>query len=262
MNIINNLKLASLLLVITARTYALELKASTYLEYVNYQEFDLDGSSLNHETGFIPGIQLQASYKHHTLWSSYAYGNVHYDGQIQSGAPYNTSTNYILSSAGYEYEHALDQYNNINLLAGFSTRTWQRHILSNKGIPDGNAEYKWQQLHAGIRYQPGSIFNFPLQASLSVIKTRNGAVDVNLSNLGYGSPQLELGDEYGVQAGVKYYRRVSRKIRVNVSVDSVRWKFGRSQLKTLSNGINSITIAEPRSISWHTRLGVELEYRL
>jgi len=255
--------LTSAILLLTAyQAHAIELKAGTFLQYVDYQEFDTNGSSLDRETGFLPGIKLQATYRHHTLWSSYAYGNVHYDGQLQSGVPHSTDTNYILSSGGYEYAHEIDQHPDVILLAGFGAYSWQRHILPDNGVPGLNEVYLWQQLHAGLRYKPESIFGLPLEASFSVIRTLNGTVDVNLESLGYGSPRLDLGDEYGFQAGIKYHRDISRQAGFNVSVESSRWEFGRSQTKSYSSGINNITIAEPRSVSWHTRIGIEFEYKL
>lgn len=261
MKTVINLILAALLLA-ASRVQAIELNAGTYLQYVDYQEFDTNGKSLDRETGFIPGIKLQATYQHHTLWTTYAYGNIDYDGQLQSGIPHTADTNYILSSGGYEYAHEMVRYPNTQLLAGFSTYRWQRHILPGNGVPGLNEVYLWQQIHAGLRYKPGSIFNLPLEASFSVIRTLNGTVDVNLESLGYGSPRLDLGDEYGFQAGIKYHRDISRQTGFNVSVESSRWEFGRSQTKSYSSGINNITIAEPRSVSWHTRIGIEFEYKL
>jgi hypothetical protein len=252
----------ALLLLATARAYSLELGVGTYLQYIDYQEFNPDGSSPDRETGFLPGIKLQASYKRHTLWASYAYGNINYDGQTQSGAAYTTKTDYILSSAGYEYAHEMKQYPDVQLLAGFGAYSWQRHILPNNGIQGLNEVYLWQQLHAGIRYKPKSIFNLPLEASFSIMKAINGTVDVNLNSLGYGSPHLDLGDEYGFQAGIKYHRDISRQTGLNISVESSRWEFGRSQTKSYNNGINNITVTEPRSVSWHTRIGIEFEYKL
>jgi hypothetical protein len=253
---------AAALLSLAEHAAALELGIYTYLKYIDYQEFELDGSSLNHETGFIPGIRLSAAHKHHALWTSLDYGDVNYDGQLQSGVPHTTDTSYILVSGGYEYAYTLDQYQAINFLAGVSSHRWQRHILPNNGIQGANAVYEWQQLHAGIRYRPESLFNLPLEFGLSFTKTLNGTVDINLNNIGFGSPQLVLGDEYGFQTGIRYYREISRQLSVGILLESSRWEFGRSQSKSFSNGINNITIAEPRSVSWHTSLGVEFKYGL
>jgi len=257
-----NVTFAVLLLSATASSAALETGVYTYLKYIDYQEFDLDNSSLNHETGFIPGIKLSVSHSRHTLWASYDYGEVNYDGRLQSGAPHTADTNYILSGGGYEYAYDLERHPDIYLLAGASAQSWQRHILPNNGRPGTNSVYRWQQLHAGIRYRPESVFNLPLELYIGIIKTLNGTVGVNLNSTGLGSPQLDLGDQYGFQMGLRYYNEISRRLRMDILIESSRREFGRSNNRTFSNGFNNITIVEPRSVSWHTSLGVEFKYSL
>ena len=262
MHILHRLAFATSLLASTGLANALEASLHSYLKYIDYQEFDLDGSSLNHETGFIPGIELNLKHTEHRLWASYADGGVNYDGQLQSGTPHTTDTDYNLLSTGYEYMLSLERYRNIHLLAGLSGHRWQRHILPANGIQGVNAVYQWQQLHAGIRYQPVALTNLPVELNFSLIKAINGTVNINLNTIGLGSPQLDLGDKVGFQAGIKYFRELSNKLSMNFLVESSRWEFGRSKSRSFSNGINSYTIAEPRSVSWHTSLGIELVYKL
>ncbi len=262
MKLTHHLVLVSVLSTVSASTAALDLSASTYVKYFDYQEFDLDGSSLNHETGFIPGIGLTLDHDKHRLWASWTHGDVNYDGQLQSGTPHVTDTRQVISSYGYEYAFFTSNSTAIDILAGISAHRWQRHILPSNGIQGVNADYQWQQLYAGLRYKPGEIFNLPLEFGLNIFQTRKSSVDINLESIGYGSPQLEMGEKPGFQATLKYYKAVSDQLTVNLLLETARRETGRSSTVSISNGTSTLNIAEPESVSWHTNIGISLEYRL
>ena len=250
------------LLSVSTGTSALDLSANTFVKYFDYQEFDLDGSSLNHETGFIPGLGLSLDHNNHRLWTSYAHGDVNYDGQLQSGTAHVTDTRQILFSNGYEYRFYANDEHAVELVAGFSVHRWQRHILPSNGIQGVNADYRWQQLHAGLRYKPDLLFSLPLEFNLNIFKTRKSSVDINLESIGFGSPELALGDKLGFEATLKYHKAISDRLTINFLIESTRREFGRSNSTSMSNGINTITIAEPESVSWQTNIGISLVFRL
>jgi len=242
-------------------TSALDLGVNTFIKYFDYQEFDLDGSSLNHETGFVPGLGLSLVHTNHRFWTSYAHGDVNYDGQLQSGTPHTTDTRQILFSNGYEYSFYANEINAISLLAGFSIHRWQRHILPSNGIQGVNADYQWQQLYVGLSYKPDAVFDLPLEFDLNIFGTRNSSVDINLENIGFGSPRLEMGNKPGFQATLNYYKVVSNQLTVNLLIETTRREFGRSGNTSISNGISTLTIAEPESVAWNTSFGISLVYR-
>lgn len=239
------------------RAYALDYSLGTHIKYTDYEEFDLDGSSLNHETGFVPGIDLSVSHTHHRIWGSYSYGNVAYDGQLQSGVPHKTDTNYILLSGGYEFNYRVDKS---TLLLGVSQHQWQRHILPNNGIVGVNSIYTWQQLHVGVRQLTNLIYDIPIEIEFGLIRTRQANVDINLESFGFGSPQLEPGDKTGFQAAFRYNKSLAEKLVLHVQLSTARWEFARSQSKTISNGVSTVSIAEPRSLSWHTSLNAAIAF--
>ena len=193
------------------------------------------------------------------MWVSITKGDVNYDGQLQSGAPYDTHTQETLYAAGYEYtlQTSLD---GIYAIAGLGLFRWERNILPTNGVSGVGSIYQWQQLHAGLRYKT-ALFDLPVTFDASLLKTIEGTVDINLRDFGFNSPRLDLGDEYGYQLSLKQDSKLSDDLMMRIYLESSRWEFGRSNSETITNGVVTNTIVEPRSISWHTSIGIRFVYR-
>ncbi len=83
------------MLAASANSHATDLSVAAGLMYFDYEETE-DGISLNHETGFIPGISITASHPYHSVDHSFEFsafdGEVDYDGNTQNLQPHQTTT--------------------------------------------------------------------------------------------------------------------------------------------------------------------------
>lgn len=235
-----------------SNVYALEIGASADLMYFNYEEFDTTGTSLNSETGFLPGLTLSASqpYKaiHNTVKFSIYGGQVDYNGQTQSGQPHQTNTDESIYRILYKISWSPENYQSI-----FYARTywqqWDRNILSNKGVSGLFERYQWWSLEAGIQASIYKHDRHDVLFELGLLKTTNGTIKIDLNNSGYGTPVLDLGDSIGLNSALNYQIKLRQNSDLQFGFRYTTWRFGRSNTRTLSNGSTVITVVEPESIT-------------
>jgi hypothetical protein len=251
--------LACLLAGIPTASFALDIGVGANIRHFDYAEYNPDGGSPDGERGVIPGVTLSLDYQQHHVSGSFTKGKVNYDGQLQFGTPYTTQTREILYAAGYEYTWPTT-LNEINAIVGLDLFRWERNVLSNGSVPGVGSVYQWKQLHAGVRYRM-VLFDIPVSLDASLLKTFSGTVEVLLGDFGFNSPRLDLGDEYGFQLSLKHNQKLSDDLAMRLYLETSRWKFGRSNSSTISNGLITSSIVEPRSISLHTTAGIEFVYK-
>ena len=231
---------------------AVELSASAGLLYFDYQEFDTDGSSLNHETGIIPGLSLAAHEKafgfEHTIALTAWQGRVDYQGQTQAGIPHTTNTDESIYKAHYRFDWQPE--NSMGGLYGkVSWQNWDRDIRPANGVSGLFERYQWWTLEAGLHADLYQADKHNIFVEFGVLATTNGTVKIDLSNSGYGEPTLDLGDGTGLAVRAGWSRLLNKNNSWSILFDYTRWDFGRSNSQSLSDGINSIIITEPESLS-------------
>jgi len=79
---------------------------------------------------------------------------------------------------------------------------------------------------------------------------------VDLEAYGYGQPVLNLGVGSGMSTALKYQHQMPNRDCIGLSLEYRYWTFGRSNSKTISNGFDTITITEPRSVTKQTILSI------
>jgi len=232
---------------------------SGQLLYFNYEEFSDTGASLNHETGFIPGINLTYNRGDNHLDFTFSHGVVDYDGHTQAGAPHATETYETLYITSYQrlfpFNDGLDKNNYYTKIAH---TFWQRDIQANNGINGLYEEYSWWSFEAGIQTMIFQNDNQNMSFEIGILHTLNGRIFIDLRNQGYGYPELSLGNRAGINMSLSFTSRTSDQQSIYFNIGYQHWKFGKSNSRTLFNGSSSITIFEPRSHSYHSNISVGL----
>ena len=227
--------------------------------YFDYQEFSDTGTSLNHETGFIPGINLNYSKKNNNLGFIVYSGTIDYDGQTQSGSPHQTDTDETLYIFTYRqlfpFNDGLDKN---NYYAEINYQFWERDIQPINNVNGLYEEYSWWSIEAGIQTRIYQNENRAIKLELGMLHTFNGFISIDLRNTGYGEPELSLENKPGIRTKLSFHNKLSEQQTIYFSCEYKHWKFGRSDSQTLSNGFSNITVTEPSSQSNHTSISLGL----
>jgi len=219
---------------------------SPSIDYVFYRELSETGETLNTETGYLPGFELSINHYMSEQISFYVQGyygssSIQYEGQLQSGLPYDTDSKMTKSS--YRFG---GNYLGIKKGIGFflEHNEWDRHIQSRDNIPTLSEYYSWDSI--GVNY----FMSFgDRQFNIELARLWNAGLSVDLSEQGYGVIPVSMPN--GVSAKVSAEQPLS---------DSYpRWKFGvQIEMDYFPRGetvySQGIGLTEPENISLQFRL--------
>ena len=228
-----------------------------------YEEFDQSGESYNQENGIIPGLSLSTSLTHNKLSSVFSFevydGQVDYDGQTQSGTPHTTNTDETQYRLFYMLGWSAENISSM-FYGKFVWQQWDRDILPTGNVSGLFERYRWWTFEAGILTTLYQSEMDQLQFELGASKVTNGSIKIDLDAFGYGQPSLDLGDGSGLTSALKYRHQIHNGDDIGLSLEYRYWTFGRSNSKTISNNVNTITITEPRSESRQIILSVSYSH--
>ncbi|MDH5473149.1 MAG: hypothetical protein OEY61_09860, partial [Gammaproteobacteria bacterium] len=227
------------------------------LLYFDYEEFSDSGLSLNHETGFIPGINMNYRLENNQLAFTLHDGSVEYNGQTQSGSPHQTDTIETLYTLTYRhYFPVTDGLNRNNYYTGLGYQFWERDIQARNNINRLFEEYSWWTIEAGIQTLIYRQNNYQVTLDLGLLHTINGIIYIDLTDIGYGYPHLSLGNRAGINTHLTFTKLITDNQSLYINLNYKHWKFGKSNSQTLNNGTSGITITEPASHSNHSQLSL------
>ena len=229
--------------------------ASIKILRFDYEEFDQSGATFNRETGFIPGLSLSISKTKGELTSlisveSYD-GQVNYDGQTQSGTPHVTNTDETLHRVFYKLNWSPEN-NNSSIYGKVAWQQWDRNILPANNVSGLLEQYRWWAFEVGFLASLYDVDSNKLLLELGISKISNGTIEIDLSQQGFGKPELELGNGSGVSTTLIYQYKITQRSKTGLSLQYQHWTFGRSNTESISNRLTTIDITEPRSVSNHT----------
>lgn len=176
--------------------WSLEFAADT----VQYQEFDEKGDRLNKESNVIPhgNVRLQKPLTASTILeikAGLSHGYVTYQGELQNGSPYNTTSRMTLKQGAMQIVWSMsDTY---RLWLGLGEMRWDRHILAKGNVRTLNEYYDWQRAIAGVGYR---LHQHDIQ--VSVERLVNAGLDLDLQSQGNGFIRVQMPD--GFQLGMRY----------------------------------------------------------
>jgi hypothetical protein len=118
---------------------------------VTHAEYDMAGRRLVQETGWLPGVALNAAYKSDDItWIAAAnwYGGaIDYRGQTQNGAAADSTTSTGLASVCIGAAYALGR--DYSILAALELDQWKRNILGAGGSAGLQETYRSRRFVAG-----------------------------------------------------------------------------------------------------------------
>lgn len=245
------------IMTISTDSFAVDLRFAAELINFNYEETDISGNTLNQEAGFIPGITIAAAYPYqrinNTVELSVFDGQVDYTGRTQVGQSHQTTTDTSI----YRLQYKLSWFplSTKNALYGkIYWQQWDRDIQPANGVLGLFERYQWWTIEAGVQFPfiKNEAQNFLIE--LGMLTTFNSTIMIDLSDVGFGDPTLDLGNDIGFSGELKYEFRQARNSSLQFGVQLKSWGFGRSNSKTLSNGSTTITITEPDSTTIQTTI--------
>ncbi len=253
----SRLALPAFLAALSANAHAVDMRAAAELMYFNYEEIDIAGNRLNKETGYIPGISITASQRIRTVYHSLEFsaygGDVNYDGQTQSGAPHQTTTEQGIYRLTYRISAPL-KTTDAELYGRIYWQRWDRDIQPNNNVLGLFERYEWWSIEGGAEVPLMRRDRQDLLLGLGMLTTLYGTIEIDLSSAGFGESVLDLGDGIGFFGEVRYDLRWWENASLQIGIRYRTWEFGRSDTKTISNGTESITITEPESQTAQTTL--------
>ncbi|MCW8924189.1 MAG: hypothetical protein OQK69_11255 [Gammaproteobacteria bacterium] len=238
-----------------------QFSISPSLLHFKYTEFSTTGSTLNKETGWIPGIQLHLSKQFNQQWSSgvevITYGGkVDYDGHTQSGQTHSTDTNETIFKLGAHLKTPVTE--DTDLVFGAKYNKWKRDIYDNNGIFGLLEIYRWWEISAGITHEFGKTDTQSWHIEAHLLKTINPTIHVDLSRADYGKTDLNLGTDWGTRLQLSWDHKHSSNWQYGFNVFYEAWNFGRSNSKATTGGTYSGTFYEPYSETRHSGLILEI----
>lgn len=241
------------------------LGVGTGINYFDYQEFDEFDQTLNKETGYLPGVSLSYHYLKDSfgirLAGGYFSGEVDYSGETQTGAPLKTQTEETLFDLETELLwHPVTP--DLGFYAKLQWFEWQRRILASTRSIELYEVYQWQNVEAGFVANLVEFSQGHVTLKFGLAHTKNGRIRIDLSQLGFGEPQLQLGDGSGTSASLTYYFMQTNSSRLSVSLNHREWSFKDSNRKSISNGSTILSIREPKSDSKRTGIVLNYQYKL
>lgn len=251
------------LLGLPASSQAMDLRIAAELMQFDYEETDSAGNTLNQETGYIPGLTLAASHPYHSIFNTLEFsiydGEVDYDGRTQTGQPHQTTTEQNILRVLYRLSWSPQAMKGA-LYGKVYWQQWDRDIQPNNNVLGLFERYRWWTLEAGVQVPFIKDQRRNLLFEIGALATTNGTIKIDLSELGFGEPTLDLGNDYGFAAKLKYELLYTRNSSFQFGLQFRRWEFGRSNSKTVSDGNTEIVITEPDSTSMHTMLSAGYRY--
>ncbi len=232
---------------------------TTLLQHFDYSEFNRSDENLNTESGLLPGVAVFVRHSTEALSQQFMLsmlaGEVDYDGQTQSGSPHQTETSTKLFRASYRLSATrLSTY--VHPFFSLNWDQWSRSIQARYPVIGLDEDYRWPSLDIGLSFPLIKQQGHELAFSAAFIKIFSGKFGVDLTELGYGSPSLDLGSGKGFESTIDYIYTLQDRTRVGFSLFYRQWEFAESEPKTISNGSSSLTFLEPRSES--QRIGLAL----
>lgn len=226
----------------------------------NYEEFSTTGTSLNNETGYLPGLKLKYSYAADgyifTPYISIHKGKVDYVGSTQSGSPHTTQTKEELTQFGFEISGTQIKAISGRIFFAAGHWKWDRNILDNNNITGLHEIYTWNEFSIGLKFKTKIENNTFYWANISALHTCHSSMDLFLVST---KETLKLGSKPGFRIHLGKSWSYNKNTRYSLSLISEYWEFGKSDLVFTNDFFGqSALINEPASESFHT--GLEFSY--
>lgn len=219
--------------------------------HFDLREFDRQDDTLVQESGWLSGIDAAVSADMNPLQAriraAYYAGDVDYDGQTQSGAAIDSSSDQKIwdISVLTAYRLPFSVTPRASLYAGGGYRHWQRDIQSVGSISGLDETYRWWSAQSGLNleWRRGADL-WVLDVRLT--RTLDPRVDVDFHHT-FESANLDLGERWGWITELAWRHRLSPRLSAGLKAFYESWDLGKSGLETLTaNDAAAGSVFQPR----------------
>jgi hypothetical protein len=222
------------------------------------REFTASGARLVEERGWLPGLELGASYRSGP-WRVAINGeiyrhNLDYDGQLQNGVPFATTTGTVQDRLALEVGRQLND--RLSLLAGVELDRWHRQIYGSGTVLGLDERYRSSRLLLGAESAILKTAYFDMSIRALLVRAQPEHLDVAFGNQLFDDAALTTQAATGLRLGAELIPAAAPAMRINFGVETLR--IGRSADARLTrNGVASGTVSQPE----HRRNAVTLRVR-
>jgi hypothetical protein len=229
----------------------------------DYEEYGLNGASLDWEEGYLPGLNAglrltRGAWLAETALTAWS-GSVDYTNPDVSS---ETDEDILDGSAITGRGLFVQDGRRLSLYAGFGYRYWQRDIRSTPSAFGLDETYRWWYGILGVRGEHDLSEWVRVRADLQLTRTIDPTVKVRFAS-GYDAITLDPGEANGVRAAVTLENRMDNGMTLFVSPWYEYWKLGRSNDAVLTqNGVPVGTVFEPRSKTHNLGINAGVRWRV
>ena len=230
----------------------------------DYEEYGLNGASLDWEEGYLPGLNAGLRLTRGAWLAETAL--VAWSGRVDYANPFVTSKTDedILDwdvIAGRDL--VAEGGNQLGLYAGLGYRHWQRDIHSTPGANNGLDEtYRWWYGILGVRGERDMTEHLRVRADLQLTRTLDPSIKIRFA-AGYDDHTLDLGAANGLRAAITFENRLDNDVVVFVSPWFEYWQLGRSATEILTqNGMPAGPVFEPYSETRNLGINAGVRWRV
>jgi len=235
------------------------------LMHFELEEFNRQDDKLVKESGWLPGIDAAVSAEINQLRArmraSYYSGDIDYDGQTQSGAAIDSSSDQKIwdISALAAYRLPFSSTPRTSLYAGGGYRHWQRDIQSVGSISGLDETYRWWSAQTGLNLEWRRGANlWVLDGRLT--RTLDPRVDVDFHHT-FDTANLDLGARWGWITELVWRYRLSPRLSAGLKAFYESWELGKSGLETLTvDGAAAGSVFQPRIENRNYGFSVDLRH--
>lgn len=235
------------------------LSVQPLLHRFEYTEFSQTGQRLDRETGWLPGLSIQASTR---LWD---WMNASWNSKIISGTveynqlvlpPIVTTTDTRIISHGIRL--AIPVLSKSELFYSSTYYRWDRDIQGSSGYYE---KYNWWELSAGAKTEVWHNNNESIYLELGLIRIHQPKIFVDWTKFNRGTVILQIGEDYGGRFQLEWLKRNSSGWAIGLNAYLEFWDFARSNTRKTTTGFPVIGgLTEPRSETRNLGLQLSTKY--
>lgn len=230
------------------------------VRYVATDEIDSDGKKLVAEHGYLPGLELKADYRkagwRFTFGGEVYGGNISYDGQMQSGMSFSTTTRTrqlrINAQAGRYISDAT------LLVAGAEWDYWKRDIQGRGTTLGLGEEYNSWRFVAGTETRVLRMSWADIDMTGLLVVSSPEHLQVSFDNQLFDRATLSTKPGIGARLAIEVHPKAFS--RVTIESDFEWMRVNRSDTAILTKGGAPVgTVAQPEHV--RKAIGLKVRYR-
>lgn len=219
-----------------------------------------DGRRLVKEEGWLPGVQISVKRTlgdwHIGLQGERFQGGLDYDGQVQSGSPFASSTDTAQSRIAMEAAHPISD--RMGLIGGIEYELWRRRVRSQGGTAGVTEHYRSWRFLAGLEAGLPALAGMDSRLRFMLVAAQPERLDVRFDKQMFDDTHFSTKPALGARLGLALQPGMDANLSFTADLEWLR--VPRSDdAPLLKNGFTAGTVAQPEHTK--TALTLGLRYR-